>query len=339
MPASLSHPGWIRSRVVRRHPVRQKAAGHDDHTERIHRRVVRPPSTSTADRPAAASFVRSGSAALPWWSPAPVLSYRVFDTAALEPGQRAGVRPVAAVAGRRPAAGRGGRGRPGRQPAQHPALDLRHRRRRRSTSSSTARARPAAVDPFGREQHIGLGCALENLVLACRARGLQPEVTLLPDGATPHGSPASLSPRRRRSRRPLYDAIGDRHTNRGPYQAGRCRPRRWLPWSTPTGLPGLDVHWITDPAPMAELGQLMVDAAAGAHRRRAAVTRRLRLVPQQQRRRSSTTATVSPSTLRGSARWSSAPRSCCPRPPGPTATASGSTRPAPCTPRPPPPTA
>ena len=31
-----------------------------------------------------------------------------------------------------------------------------------------------AVDPLGREQHIGLGCALENLVLGCLARGLRP---------------------------------------------------------------------------------------------------------------------------------------------------------------------
>ena len=37
------------------------------------------------------------------------------------------------------------------------------------------------VDPLLREHHVGLGCALENLVLAAEARGHRPAVTLLPD--------------------------------------------------------------------------------------------------------------------------------------------------------------
>lgn len=73
------------------------------------------------------------------------------------------------------------------------------------------------VDPYRREQHVGLGCALENLALACRARGLQPTIGLLPDG--PSGSRVAhvaLTPAGRRGS-PLYDAIGRRRTNRGPY--------------------------------------------------------------------------------------------------------------------------
>ncbi|GIF20933.1 hypothetical protein BJ973_001160 [Actinoplanes tereljensis] len=62
------------------------------------------------------------------------------------------------------------------------------------------------VDPYRREQHIGIGCAIENLVLACRARGLEPTVTLLPDSSR-------LARVDVRSGRPtsdvLHDAIGD----------------------------------------------------------------------------------------------------------------------------------
>ena len=118
-----------------------------------------------------------------------------------------------------------------------------------------------AVDPLGREQYVGLGCALENLVLACRARGLEPTVTLLPDGpgdtrvahvALSEGAPESS---------PLYEAIGRRHTNRGPYD-GRPVPtdiRSAL--VDVTGLPGVGMQWISEPAPMAMMSGLLVDAA------------------------------------------------------------------------------
>ena len=118
------------------------------------------------------------------------------------------------------------------------------------------------VDPFAREQFVGLGCAVENLVLGCRVRGLEPTVTWLPDG--PDGdrvANVALADRTAGSN-PLYDAIGDRHTNRGPYD-GRPVPDDLL-----TSLvdrsdlqPGLAVHWITDPDTRGVLGGLLVDAA------------------------------------------------------------------------------
>ena len=52
-----------------------------------------------------------------------------------------------------------------------------------------------SIDPLRREQHVGLGCALENVALAARARGLAPVIELLPDG--PSGervAQVSLSP-------------------------------------------------------------------------------------------------------------------------------------------------
>ncbi|WP_410611212.1 Acg family FMN-binding oxidoreductase [Amycolatopsis sp. lyj-109] len=117
------------------------------------------------------------------------------------------------------------------------------------------------VDGFRREQYIGIGCALENLVLACRARGLLPEVTLLPDGPTgPRmaevtvraGAPAPG---------PLYDAIGDRHTNRGPFKATPIAPATLAGLVDSSGISGLDVRWTVDPAPRAALSRLLIDAA------------------------------------------------------------------------------
>jgi hypothetical protein len=45
--------------------------------------------------------------------------------------------------------------------------------------------RTGTLDSLGREQHIGLGCAIENLALAAAARGYRPAVTLLPQPANP----------------------------------------------------------------------------------------------------------------------------------------------------------
>ena len=99
------------------------------------------------------------------------------------------------------------------------------------------------VDPYRREQHIGIGCALENLVLACGARGLLPELALLPDG--PNGP--RMAEVRVQAAPPvpstLHDAIGDRHTNRGPYENKAIAARtldelvdgRGCPTSTSTG--------------------------------------------------------------------------------------------------------
>ena len=188
------------------------------------------------------------------------LSYRVFDTAVLDPGSGAAYEPwqqwrdapgpLGAVAAAVLAASPHNT-----QPwifgVGTDAIDVFV-----DTTRSTG-----TVDPLGREQYVGLGCALENLVLACRARGLQPAVTLLPDGADgTRVAHVALSAAAAASS-PLYDAIGDRHTNRGPYD-GRLIPAEILGALVDlTGLPGLAVEWITDPAPRAAMGELLIDAA------------------------------------------------------------------------------
>jgi hypothetical protein len=80
------------------------------------------------------------------------------------------------------------------------------------------------LDPYLREEHIGMGCALENLLLAAAANGYQAEVTLFPGKLLPIPSDPTpqilarveLSPGNR-DQNELYRAIPHRHTNRGPY--------------------------------------------------------------------------------------------------------------------------
>jgi len=77
------------------------------------------------------------------------------------------------------------------------------------------------IDPFLREMYIGLGCALENLMVAARGRGYGPRMVLFPSGGKQSwvarvelksGSAVEV---------PHYRAIGERHTNRSAYDRER----------------------------------------------------------------------------------------------------------------------
>ena len=81
-----------------------------------------------------------------------------------------------------------------------------------------------ALDPYLREEHIGMGCALENLMLAAPANGYAATAALLPGKLGP--IPAEPKPQLlarvnlasgKREENELYNAIPRRHTNRGPY--------------------------------------------------------------------------------------------------------------------------
>jgi hypothetical protein len=76
-----------------------------------------------------------------------------------------------------------------------------------------------AFDPFLREMHISVGCALENLLLAAAAHGYQTSLTVFSGVIGPvarvqlaHGEPSQSD---------LYDAIPNRHTNRAPFDRAR----------------------------------------------------------------------------------------------------------------------
>lgn len=88
-----------------------------------------------------------------------------------------------------------------------------------------------AMDPYLREMYIGLGCALENMLLTAEARGFAVDLaiesgTLRGPAATPEPvrvatlklTPASAQPSA------LYAAIPQRRTDRYPYDAERALP-------------------------------------------------------------------------------------------------------------------
>lgn len=84
------------------------------------------------------------------------------------------------------------------------------------------------MDPFLREMHIGLGCAIENLALATRAAGFRPAVTLAPGRLRhpfPETGPAEVADIRLMPAAPergeLYGAIPRRRTHRGRYDTTR----------------------------------------------------------------------------------------------------------------------
>jgi nitroreductase len=92
-----------------------------------------------------------------------------------------------------------------------------------------------ALDPFLREEHIGMGCALENLMLAAAAHGYQATATLLPGklGPIPAESKPQLLARvdlvsGNHEENDLYDAIPRRHTNRSAYNPEKPIPPQFV---------------------------------------------------------------------------------------------------------------
>jgi nitroreductase len=86
------------------------------------------------------------------------------------------------------------------------------------------RRSPGALDPYRREAHIGIGCALENMMLAAAANGYTATATLLPgklSEASANGEHELLAhvdlAAGHAQQNDLFYAIPHRHTNRNPY--------------------------------------------------------------------------------------------------------------------------
>jgi hypothetical protein len=114
-------------------------------------------------------------------------------------------------------------------------------------------------DAIGREHFAGLGCAVENMVIAAGPAGFNTKVTLFPKGtSSDHVARVVLSTGGSGQDRHLAAAIPHRHTNRGPYKA------------TPVDLSGFTEHgsrvtgasvlWVTDEQARERLGRLYVEA-------------------------------------------------------------------------------
>ena len=93
------------------------------------------------------------------------------------------------------------------------------------------RRNTGAFDPYLRELHISLGCALENLMLAAEAHGYKAAPSIASgklDGIPPNPE-AELVARialeqTERKTNQLYNAIPNRHTNRFPFDAQKAIP-------------------------------------------------------------------------------------------------------------------
>lgn len=88
-----------------------------------------------------------------------------------------------------------------------------------------------ALDPYLREEYIGMGCALENLMLAAPANGYAATATLMPGelGPIPTQPKSQLVARvdlaaGEREESELYNAIPQRHTNRSRYDLHKPLP-------------------------------------------------------------------------------------------------------------------
>ena len=118
------------------------------------------------------------------------------------------------------------------------------------------------IDPFLREMHIGLGAALENLLLAAAVHGYSAKLALLPDAADPTfvarvalapGQPAVNA---------LAEAIPKRHTNRSAYDLARPVATEVFEQLKALGsdLADVTVFWFTTPEQRKQVGDLIVQA-------------------------------------------------------------------------------
>ena len=135
-------------------------------------------------------------------------------------------------------------------------------------TADPSRALPA-TDPDRRSMMLGLGAALENLLIAARAWGLQPTVDYFPggDNLVARVTLAGGGPRRDRA---LFEMIPERRTNRRSYDGRGIYPQNraqlLAQFSGDTRL-----HWLDDHDQLRAIADLAHDAtrAQGEDRRAA----------------------------------------------------------------------
>ena len=121
-----------------------------------------------------------------------------------------------------------------------------------------------ALDPLGREQQVGFGCALENLALASGPRGRTATIAVLPTADPDHIATVAVTGSGTGSSPPtdLYRAIGDRRSDRGPYGADPVAAADLAGLSALVGPgSGVELQWLSTAGQRAATGALMIDAA------------------------------------------------------------------------------
>ena len=118
------------------------------------------------------------------------------------------------------------------------------------------------IDPFLREMYIGLGCAVENMMLAAEAEGFSPTLGLMPDPADePHAAHIELA-----NSAPLlsslYSAIPNRHTDRGAYDTARSiASETFEAIEALIAEADLRLFWYKDEAASAQFSKVAIESA------------------------------------------------------------------------------
>lgn len=117
------------------------------------------------------------------------------------------------------------------------------------------------IDPFLREMYIGLGCALENMILAAEAEGFSPTVELMPDPANEtHAAHMELVPAAPLLSN-LYSAIPNRHTDRGAYDTVRSiAPETFDEIEALIAEADLRLFWFKEDAARAQFSKVAVES-------------------------------------------------------------------------------
>ena len=100
-----------------------------------------------------------------------------------------------------------------------------------------------AMDAFVREMHLGLGCAIENMLVAAGPNGYDAEVEVVEgslENLAERRSPVAAASVRLKKRPPSaiddsYRSIALRHTNRYAYERAKPVPADWLEFSRQAG--------------------------------------------------------------------------------------------------------
>jgi len=119
-----------------------------------------------------------------------------------------------------------------------------------------------STDPLDREQMIGLGAALENLSLAAPPQGLNAEITPFPSSDPTHVARIDLTSSTSNPSGALYDVIGKRHSNRGPYDSSPVDAAKVAHLQAQVdATDGFTIKWFTSVPERLAMGKLMIDAA------------------------------------------------------------------------------
>jgi nitroreductase len=123
-----------------------------------------------------------------------------------------------------------------------------------------------AFDPFRRELHLGIGCAIENLVRAARSLGIAPTVQPAPGRLEPSPAAEPVLAARIELQRSglvgdsLFAAIPKRRTDRGRYQDAAVSPDVLRRLGDLVSGETVRVVFLTDEAARRELGAVIVEA-------------------------------------------------------------------------------